>query len=251
LTSRNVDTDDFSWTTSFNITSNQNEVVELNAGQTRIGNSIIVGEPLRFYWGYRWAGVNPADGRPMWYDKNGNITYLVVTADEQIISYLDPTHYGGFTNTFNYKGLTLDVFFQYDLGGNTFEQQVGYFLMDPGTQGNLLNRLLDRWTTPGQITDVEKAFRTRNEPGMSSRTTGSDWYIESTSYIRLKNATLSYQLPENLVSRIGVRSFKVFATGQNLLTWTAYPGIDPEFLGTANAPYPQGRTVRTGVQLQF
>jgi len=251
ITSRNVDTDDFSWTTSFNITSNQNEVVELNAGQTRIGNSVIVGEPLRFYWGYRWAGVNPADGRPMWFDKNGNITYFVVTADEQIISYLDPTHYGGFTNTFNYKGLSLDVFFQYDLGGNTFEQQVGYFLMDPGTQGNLLNRLLDRWTTPGQITDVEKAFRTRNEPGMSSRTTGSDWYIESTSYIRLKNATLSYQLPENLVSRIGVRSFKVFATGQNLLTWTAYPGIDPEFLGTANAPYPQGRTVRTGVQLQF
>lgn len=251
ITSRNIDRDDFLWTTSFNITSNQNELIELNEGQTRIGNSYIVGEPLRFYWGYKWAGVNPADGRPMWYDANGNITYLVASSDADIISYLDPTHYGGFTNTFNYKGFTLDVFFQYDLGGNTFEQQVGYFLMDPGTSGGLLTRLLDRWTTPGQITDVEKAFRTRNEPGMSSRTTGSTWYIESTSYIRLKNATLSYSLPENVTSRLGIRNFKVFATGQNLYTWTAYPGLDPEFLATANAPYPQGRTIRTGVQLQF
>jgi TonB-dependent starch-binding outer membrane protein SusC len=251
ITSRNVDRDNFLWTSSFNITSNQNELIALNAGQTRIGNSYIVGEPLRYYWGYKWAGVNPADGRPMWYDVNGNITYLVQAADEGIISYLDPTHYGGFNNTFSYKGLTLDVFFQYDLGGNTFEQQVGYFLMDPGTAGGLLTRLLDRWTTPGQITDVEKAFRTRNEPGMSSRTTGSTWYIESTSYIRLKNATLSYSLPDNVVSRLGIRNFKVFATGQNLYTWTAYSGLDPEFLDTAAAPYPQGRTIRTGVQLQF
>lgn len=251
ITTRNVDRGDFYWTSSFNITSNQNELIALNEGQDRIGNSYIVGEPLRFYWGYQWAGVNPADGRPMWYDQNGNITYLVTAADADIISYLDPTHYGGLTNTFSYKGLTLDVFFQYDMGGNTFEQQVGYFLMDPGTQGGLLTRLLDRWTTPGQITDIEKAFRNRNEPGMSSRTTGSTWYIESTSYIRLKNATLSYQLPDNITSRLGIRSFKVFATGNNLITWTKYPGIDPEFLDTAAAPYPQGRTLRTGVQLQF
>lgn len=251
ITTRNVDRGDFYWTSSFNITSNQNELIALNEGQDRIGNSYIVGEPLRFYWGYQWAGVNPADGRPMWYDQNGNITYLVTAADADIISYLDPTHYGGLTNTFSYKGLTLDVFFQYDLGGNTFEQQVGYFLMDPGTQGGLLTRLLDRWTTPGQITHIEKAFRNRNEPGMSSRTTGSTWYIESTSYIRLKNATLSYQLPDNITSRLGIRSFKVFATGNNLITWTKYPGIDPEFLDTAAAPYPQGRTLRTGVQLQF
>jgi len=251
ITTRNIDRGDFYWTTSFNITSNQNELIALNEGQTRIGNSFIVGEPLRYYWGYRWAGVNPADGRPMWYNKDGNITYLVQAADEQIISYLDPTHYGGLTNTFSYKGFTLDVFFQYDLGGNTFEQQVGYFLMDPGTQGGLLTRLLDRWTTPGQITDIEKAFRNRNEPGMSSRTTASTWYIESTSYIRLKNATISYQLPDNITSRVGIRTLKVFATGNNIFTWTAYPGIDPEFLATSAAPYPQGRTVRTGVQLQF
>lgn len=251
ITTRNVDRGGFNWTTSFNITSNQNEVVELNEGQESIGTSIFVGEPLRFYYGVDWAGVNPADGRPMWYDADGNITYLPVAADNKIISYLDPTHYGGLTNTFSFKGVTLDVFFQYDFGGNTFEQQTGYFLMDPGTAGNLLNRLLDRWTTPGQITDIEQAFRTRNMPGVASRTTGSTWYIESTSYIRLKNATLSYQLPDNVVSRLGIRTFKVFATGQNLLTFTNYPGIDPEFLGTANAPYPQGRTIRTGVQLQF
>ncbi len=251
ITTRNVDRGDFYWTSSFNITSNQNELIALNEGQTSIGTSYFVGEPLRFYYGYNWAGVNPADGRPMWYDQNGNITYLVTAADQEIISYLDPTHYGGLTNTLSYKGITLDVFFQYDMGGNTFEQQVGYFLMDPGTQGGLLNRLLDRWTTPGQVTDIEKAFRNRNEPGMSSRTTASTWYIESTSYIRLKNATLSYQLPDNITSRLGIRTFKVFATGNNLITWTKYPGIDPEFLDTANAPYPQGRTIRTGVQLQF
>jgi len=251
ITTRNVDRSGFNWTTSFNITSNQNEVIALNEGQESIGTSIFVGEPLRFYYGQTWAGVNPADGRPMWYDANGNITYLPVAADQSITSYLDPTHYGGLTNTFSYKGVTLDVFFQYDFGGNTFEQQTGFFLMDPGTAGNLLNRLLDRWTTPGQITDIEQAFRTRNMPGVASRTTGSTWYIESTSYIRLKNATLSYQLPDNVVSRLGIRTFKVFATGQNLLTFTNYPGIDPEFLGTANAPYPQGRTIRTGVQLQF
>ena len=251
ITTRNVDRGDFYWTSSFNITSNQNELIALNEGQTSIGTSYFVGEPLRFYYGYNWAGVNPADGRPMWYDQNGNITYLVTAADQEIISYLDPTHYGGLTNTLSYKGITLDVFFQYDMGGNTFEQQVGYFLMDPGTQGGLLNRLLDRWTTPGQVTDIEKAFRNRNEPGMSSRTTASTWFIESTSYIRLKNATLSYQLPDNITSRLGIRTFKVFATGNNLITWTKYPGIDPEFLDTANAPYPQGRTIRTGVQLQF
>src|SRR5690606_29167629 len=123
LYSRNIDTGDFLWTTNFNISFNRNKVVALNEGQDRIGNNVIVGEPIDFIWGVKWAGVNPADGRPMWYDRNGDITYTPQAADQLVISRLEPSHYGGFTNTVSYKGFVLDVFFQYEFGGETLEQQ--------------------------------------------------------------------------------------------------------------------------------
>ncbi len=63
-----------------------------------------------------WAGVNPATGRGMWYDINGNITYNPTAADRKVIGDIYPSHYGGWNNTFSYKGFSLDAFFQYEYG---------------------------------------------------------------------------------------------------------------------------------------
>ncbi|WP_113660954.1 SusC/RagA family TonB-linked outer membrane protein [Pedobacter nanyangensis] len=254
LTSVNINTKSgFKWSTSFNIAFVKNKLLSLNAGATRIGNSYIVGEPLNVLWTYRYAGVNPADGRAMYYDKNNNITYQPVTADQTKIGDSNPNFYGGFINTFSYKGLTLDVMFQYQYGNHAYIQtQQVVEAAGSGYDNQVRRSLTDRWTTPGQITDIPRSYDTYIEPGSSSSDIMSSRFIQKASYIRLKQVTLNYKLPTKFTSKIGIPSISVFAQGVNLLTFTNYRGEDPENVGANNLNgYPNSRTITGGLTVQF
>jgi len=259
----NVNYKDFKWTTSFNITLLDNKVTKLNAADTVLpGNPRVrLNQPLGTNFTTRYAGVNPATGRAMWYDNTGNITYTPRTPTDQFVNGADlSTMFGGLTNTFSYKGLELSVFFQYDYGRTAFNGQ-NAFMSENG--GRLFNSLLDiyerRWLKPGDVTDVPRPFDGNVEVRGASYTGGSR-FLEDASYIRLKQLSLSYMLPTTLISKAKLSSVRVYGTALNLLTFTKWGGIDPEFVSLANpggaannntGVVPQTRSYTLGIQIGF
>ncbi|HYE58523.1 MAG TPA: SusC/RagA family TonB-linked outer membrane protein, partial [Rhodothermales bacterium] len=244
----------FEWRTDLNLSRLNNEITSLLPGQdTLLSSNWFVGHPRGVYYVQRYAGVNPADGRPMYYDRNGNITYNPQSRDLNVEGDVVPDFFGGISNRFSYKGLALDVFFQFNVGQETFLQNEGFFLFDPSRLDNVDRRLLERsWKQPGDIAEYPIMVSSTNLPGASNfYITSSTRLMEDASYLRLKTLTLSYDLPRALLRLSRMRQAQLYASAWNLMTWTAYDGIDPELVGTSAAPYPQTRQYTLGVTLSF
>jgi hypothetical protein len=110
---------------------------------------------------------------------------------------------------------------------------------------------LGRWTTPGQITSVPRAYDGYTEPGGYDPTNLSSRYVQKASYIRFKQVTLNYKLPTSLTSKIGVPGVSVFIQGLNLGTITNYRGEDPENVGNNLNVYPNPRTFSGGITVNL
>ncbi len=258
----NLDVNGFRWETGYNLTLLRNEVVSLFDGLAILpGNlNIRVGYPIGTNTGNPYAGVNPANGRPMHYDINGNITYLRLAADIVPLGHQDFSNmYGGFTNTFSYKGLELSVFFQYDYGRTVGNIQNFRMADLGGVLRNSNARFFDeRWTTPGQITSVPRPADNRSENAgrISSYQTLTRFY-EDASFIRLKQLTLAYSIPQGWLTKYKLNNVRVYAQAINLLTWTKWTGYDPEFrdVSTNNAGnegiVPQTKNFTFGLQVGF
>lgn len=252
----------FKWTSKFNVGFLKNEVTALYNGlDTLFSGSIptlIVGQPSDFNYLVRYAGVNPANGAAMVYDRNGNLIYNPVIADATVTGSGIPSSYGGWTNTFTYKGISLDVFFQYQFGNEAFNQDL--YNLDASGSGydNQRTTQLKRWQKPGDVTNVPKATVNHVIGGVAQSFgfVGSTRYQSDGGYIRLKSITLAYDLPSSLLSRAGFRSVRVYASAFNLATWTKFDGIDPEVVGNNNANgvssygvYPLGRQMSIGLNI--
>ncbi len=257
ITSTNVNAGAFRWETNFNVTLLDNKVTKLFEGADVLpGNlSVRIGYPLNTNVGVPYAGVNPANGRPMWYDLNGNITYIVRTADNRPIGHSAISKsYGGFTNTFTFGGLELSALLQYDLGKTVANFQEFRLADNAAVLRNSLTYYYDnRWTTPGQITSVPRPAENRTEiSGRVSSYQQTNRFYQDASYVRLKQVSLSYNLPSKLIQRLKLSSVKVYAQAINALTWTKWTGFDPEFAGTDNqGVIPQSRSYTAGLQLGF
>jgi len=259
LNTTNLDTKSgIRWNTDFNISFQRNKILELLPGTQRIGDSFFVGQPIDVIFTYGWAGVNPADGRPMWYDGKGNYTYnLIGATDQKVQGTRYPKFFGGLNNTVSYKNLSLDFLFQYQYGNKSFVSIFQNIWNSGFSDDNqIVSQLTEQWTTPGQITAVPRVLRQLPHPnnagGLSNQlNTGSTRYLYDASYIRLKNATLSYTLPSKIASKVKLRNIRVFATGINVLTFTKYPGLDPEVPIGLNeiGNNPQARTYTGGLQI--
>ncbi|HCD86471.1 MAG TPA: SusC/RagA family TonB-linked outer membrane protein, partial [Algoriphagus sp.] len=198
--------------------------------------------------------VNPATGRPMWYDINRNITYLPIAADRIYYGSNLATTYGGLNNSFSYKGFELTAFFTYEYGAIVSDGQYN-FLRENGTRLtlNALREVNDRsWTTPGQITDIPRNLTTNagNEPRGAGRNSGSANLLKA-DFIRLSQVTVGYTFNTALVNRIGLSRARVYAQGLNLWTYTDYPGYDPEFTGAGTGQIPLTKNYTVGVQIGF
>ncbi len=262
----NVATRQFSWSSRLNIAFIDNEILEL-PDRTDIDaddqfESLREGQPIGLIQVPRYAGVNPADGRPMWYDGDGNITYNPNQADDAV-EYKDgvANTVGGFGNTLSYRGLTLDAFFQFSIGQWAFANTDFYFTRTPDFLMNMTTEVEDRWREPGDVTSYPRAMLAGTDFAETAnyRTQLSTQAINNASYIRLKNVTLSYQLPQSLTQQAGLNNVRVFATGLNLLTWTAWPYYDPEvafdprdiFNNLTAASYPTERQINAGIEIRF
>lgn len=283
-----VNTKTFSWRMEANFTSSSNKVIALDNGQTELPvsgpnngtfNILRLNEPINAFYGYKSAGVNSANGNPMWYKKDGslvqfnnvpgaaagyyfainkndpNLGVATTLGERYIVGSPLPTWYGGFSNTFKYNQFSMEVFFRYSGGNyiyNLSRQEVW------NSQGFVNNgiEVLDRWTKPGQVTNVPKLYYGRdNLVNLNGQL--NDRFLEKGDFIRLQNLVFSYTVDNKKLeaaSKGVVKSMRWFIQGQNLFVWTKYKGIDPENtseLGIDNASVPQLRTFTFGLNVGF
>jgi len=244
--------DGFKWNTNFVFTINQNRVNSLYNGLEELPGDpgTRVGRSLGSIFTYRYAGVNPATGRPMWYDTTGNLTYQVQSRDRVYIGDSQPEYWGGWSNNFNYKGFGLEVFFNYEYGRMTQDGQVLF-----GTENiariNALQFIHDqRWTTPGQITSYPRMGTSSAEPkGTGAQTGDRTWF--KADYIRLKTVTLSYDLPVSIYKRLGLTNTRFYVQGTNLWTYQDTESYDVEFFSASTGIIPQSKMFTVGIQLGF
>jgi TonB-linked SusC/RagA family outer membrane protein len=246
----------FTWNAMLNISANRNKVLKLYNGQpidpTGRGNNYVTeGEPMSIFWGYRSLGVDPSTGDIVFDDVNGD---GVITADDRTrIGDPNPDFVGGFDNSFQYKQLSLRIFFQYSYGNDIYNGTRVYIESLKG-EDNQLTTIEERWKQPGDETYIPRA--TSTDPNNNNR--ASSRFIEDGSYLRMKEATLTYEFKPETLSKTPLKRLKLFVTGGNLLTFTNYSGMDPEInyagdaiirSGTDFFTYPQPRRVIFGINI--
>ena len=242
---------DFSWNLNANVGYNHNRLTELYNGvdeyeTANTSTKLVVGHPVGEFYINRYAGVNPANGDALWYDKDGNLTTELRDEDKVMIgkTYHAPWQ-GGFGTALSWKGLSLSAQFSW-VGDRWMLNNDRYFDESNGRfmTYNQSSRLLKRWKQPGDVTDI---------PRHGVYTEFDSRLLEDASFLRLKNLMLSYSLPKNVLKKTGfIRGLRVYAQGQNLLTFTNFSGLDPE--GTTNlyaAQYPMSRQYTFGLDLMF
>lgn len=264
----NIANDNFNWTTVLNLSHNKNKIVSLNGqlDQSIEGTWFIhkVGLPYYSFYVKEYAGVNPENGKAMYYrnqeipQEDGSVVVdRSLTEDPgeaQAIPYksVNPKVSGGLTNMLNYKWLDLSFTLTYSLGGYSFDKTGTY--IENGTDKiytskyNLPVYALDRWQEPGDVTDVPRfVYGEAAGPQNSSR------YIHSTNHLRLKNLTLGFTLPSAWTHKAMIDKARIYFSGSNLLTWAKWKQYDPEtpVNGEVFCEAPPMRTFNFGVQITF
>ncbi len=245
---------DFQWSGKLNLTFLENEVTELNSDepiQFGFASAVIKGEPLNTFYGLKWLGVDPATGESRFLDDNGD--GIISGEDLVVIGDHSPEYMGGINTTLSWKGLSLDAFFQFVQGVDVYNNTL-QFSQNISAPWGLSRDVLRRWRQPGDITDIPKATQQTS----LDFTNDNSRFLSDGSYIRLKNVTLAYNLPSDLISKAGLRSARVYVQGQNLLTWSGYNGPDPEIsafgftntaLGTDFLTFPNTRLYALGINI--
>lgn len=250
------------WSSSFNISWIRNKVLELEVDEQILNDSHIlaIGHPIGTYFLIDQEGVDPETGDMRWVDVNGD--GQINSADRRIVGNAQPKYFGGWDNSFRYKGFDLNVFFQFTVGNQIFNhsrasyENLGWSRIGTGfplPDGNNHRLADERWMEPGDVTDIPRASLTN----VNWREYSSRW-LEDGSFLRLRMLTLGYNFNPAIMDRIGVRSLRVFAQAQNLLTFTRYTGFDPEVSQNARDPrvagsdfgtFPQTRSISLGFNI--
>jgi len=245
----------FTWTVNFNFAHNKNKVLTLPGGNPIIGTFIIKeGLDVQSFYTRVYAGVDKANGDPLWYLDSTKTTTTNVYSSAQRVPYgsASPKYFGGFTNTISYKGFTVEAQFNYQFGNLVQDTWAGYYLGAGFNAGfNKILRVLDRWQKPGDVTDIPKYI----EGGNKSFQSFSSFYLAEGDFIRLRNIQVGYDLPKSFLSRIKVESASFYVRGTNLWTWVKDKklGWDPEegVSSQTNLDVLIPKTVTVGVNLGF
>ena len=236
----------FSWECNANFTLPKNKLLSYK-NQTEAG-LVAIGRPLGFAQLYHSLGVDPSTGEYSFSDSHGGATSTPdpLTDRTKILNVAFPTYYGGIENSIRFKGVQLDFLFQFvkRLASNySFGAQV------PGTfEKNQPAFILNRWQKPGDMTSTQRFSANRDLVTSWLNEATSDAAISDASYVRLKNLSLSYQIPDRLLRRIRFQGMHLYVQGQNLLTITKFKGLDPE---TGNSVLPPLRVLTVGMGLEL
>ena len=276
ISSDNVKSDDFTWRSTLVFAANSNKILSLSEGTssyfplapTGYVSPVIVkvGLPVGTFWGYntdglltmdditkgspKLAGVPQLQGDRKYVDTNGD--GVVNSSDKHNLGNAQPKLTFGLSNSISYKGFDLSFLFQGSYGNKLFnflQQKLELTTVNL----NVSSTLLDRYSTTNPNGTMPRAT---NAPVSQV----ADIYIEDGSYVKLKNLTLGYTLPKSLLSKIGIKQIRFYATAQNIWTWTKYSGLDPEvnFFDSDNTKqgidygaYPSTKAFLGGLNLTF
>ncbi len=238
-----------------NFAYNKNEIVELFNGQEEYVLSDYnlvykVGENPMQLNTVLFAGVDPQDGKQMWYDVNGNLTKEYNAERDRVNtrkSFMAPWT-GGFGFDVRWKGISLHT--DWNWAAEKYILNYGTIMLQNGPQSlqgttNQTKAMLNIWTHPGQITDI---------PALTETVQTDSRFLENSSFLRMKNITLSYTLPKSIVSKLRLSDLQFHFTGRNLLTFCSddYTGNDPEYeMNLVTLNYPNTRQYEFGLQVSF
>jgi len=253
----NVNAGQFTWTTAFNISYNENKIAELYGGRQEVNQSLFVGHSLSDYYMLRSEGIWQVDekeeaarynalpgDRKVW-DKNGD--GVINGDDRDFVGISTPKYYGSFNSVFNYKGLDLTFFFTY-AGGHKINNSLNRYLNSFNTWGNMSVDYYTGYWTPQRPSNRYPAPRVGSPYANGD---GTDANLQRGDYVRLRNIELGYTfLPNSFIRRIAARNIRVFASVQNAFTWTEFTGFDVESSDNTN-PYPNARSVVAGLSVNF
>lgn len=262
-----VQTQNFNWNVQLHAATITNEFKSLPQEEIRDGTKMLrVGTSIYEYYLRDWYGVDPSDGAALYVaspeaieaggDDIRTVDGTVVTtnhlnANESFHGSALPNLYGGITNTFAYKGFSIRALVSYQIGGKTYDGQYA-LLMHAGTSaGRSMHKdLLNRWQQPGDITNVPRLDY--NRASEFNAGTNSRWLVTS-SYLSLRNLNISYSLPPQWTTQIGLSNATIFANGENLFQLTARPGLEAnqQFNGTTLPRYQSSRVLTLGLNLTF
>ncbi|MDF2833989.1 SusC/RagA family TonB-linked outer membrane protein [Chryseobacterium indoltheticum] len=257
---------DIKWTLTAYGTSYKNEITRLSQNELITGTKkVSEGKDLYAFWLRTWYGVDPADGSPLFVldqslytDTSATdvrtVNGVLVTTNQNKAKYdyhgsAIPDFFGNFSTTFNYKNWELSASFNYQFGGKIYDTNYAS-LMDAHPQGGALHTdILNRWTTPGQITDVPAL----NSATAAASNAGSSRWLVDASYVMLRNAALGYNFNPDIVKSVGVSSLKLFVSGENLWLSSKRKGLEPysTFNGTVSNRYSPSRIITFGLSTTF
>ena len=291
LTGVIVENKKFRWASTFNIAFNKNKVLALGDGEHSRQTSQYwgddwklipgyiarVGEPVAQFYGHVWDGIYQYDdfelvggkyilkdnvpsngqerakvqpGHVKYKDLNGDL--VIDDNDRTAIGNPQPIHTGGFTNKFQYRDFDLNVFFQWSYGNDIYN--ANRLMLETGYKFNTNQyaSYADRWSPDNQSSLIPVSRG-------SLYKTYSTRIVEDGSYLRLKTVTVGYTLPRKLLRQLGISNLRVYATAQNLFTWTDYSGYDPEVSvrrsaltpGFDYSAYPRAKTLTIGTNITF
>jgi TonB-linked SusC/RagA family outer membrane protein len=265
LNTINLKSKSFTWSSSFNLTVPENKLLRFDGIEnSSYKDTYAIGHPLNMIKTFLPYNIDSQTGVGAVRNAQGAVispTTLTISDAVNIID-LFKNYYGGLNNSFSYKGFSLDIFLQ-------FSKQKGNYTASTAFRSNLLNlpgfignmpsdKYADRWTTPGQtgaafqrltqdITRTQPAAAAALGMGQFSALLDPAYYVDIT-YLRLRNLSLSYTLPLTFQQKLRLQNARIFIQGQNLLTFTDYPGMDPE---NQSRSLPPLKMLTAGLQLTF
>ncbi|RYE36280.1 MAG: TonB-dependent receptor [Sphingobacteriaceae bacterium] len=255
----------FTWNVNFNASTIKNRITKMPDGQPEIVSGtkkLSVGHSIYDYYLRHYAGVDPSDGSALYTPVDGatgtgirtvnGVTYTTVTSNAKLDYTGDssiPKVYGALTNNFTYKGFSLSVLLNYQLGGKIYDSNYAS-LMSVASYGSALHTdILNSWMKAGDITNVP-----RLDPANSANLyAASDRWLTSASYLYFRNATLNYTIPKQLASKLTVKNARIYVSGENLFLISGRKGMDPtqNFNGTVSNAYVPQRIVSLGLNFSL
>lgn len=252
-----IQTKNLRWDMDFNFSNNKNKILSLPKDADILSGNFIIreGQSLNTFFLREWAGVNPANGDPLWYsdDKRTSKTNVYPGAAARILAgQALPKYFGSFTNAITYKGFNLSAQLYYNFGNKVYDTWRGYYLGSGfGATFNKVQRQLDRWQQAGDITDVPKYVYNGNKNFQS----GSTYNLNDGSFVRVRDIQFGYTLPKSILDKAKIGSANIYVRGTNLFTWVKDENLpfDPE-QGTGSSTNLNvfiPKTVTLGLSLSF
>ncbi len=238
----------FSWQSSFNLTIPKNKLVRYDKlAESPDASFYVLGESIFIKRAYNFKGVNPTTGLYQFLSKSGDLVSSPSGDDRTEIVNLDPKFYGGWSNSLSYKGFNFDFLFQFvKQNGNNST----YPLFPGAGMGNQMDNFIDRWRKEGDNATIQKVTQDFFQGFFSSLAMfDANASISDASFIRLRNATVSYSLPQSWLGKAKISQARIYMQGQNLLTFTNFYGFDPETRSKNSLPPLRVYTI--GLQLSL